>query len=340
MKNIIKKFTLPVLFFGLMSASYAQRSGDSRGETARREPSSNRASSERHMERRSAPVRTFNTPRQNQPVARNTPSRTFNNNSNRTVTRNYNYNDRSIASRNNYSNSARTYNITRTTNYRSYPESHYYGTVYGRRTYLMYGPRYSVIPHSFISIRFGGNPYYYNNGFYYGYYGGYYRPIFPPFGLQIGILPFGYSTLYYGGIPLYYYNGIYYRQYNNYYEVVDAPMGAIVSSLPQGIRSVSINGEQMYELNGTFYKAESDANGNTVYEVIGKNGVINNTNSDNQVQAAPQDDGTQIGDILNSLPENSKIVTVNGQQLYETPDNIYLQKLETDGNIQYKVVGK
>ncbi|HEY5393476.1 MAG TPA: DUF6515 family protein [Hanamia sp.] len=338
MKNIIKTLTLPLLFVGLMSTSYAQRSGDSRGESARSAPSSNRVSSERHMERRSAPVRTFNNNRQSHPVARTTPTRTFNNNSNRTVTRTNNYNDRSIASRNNYN---RTYNVTRTSNYRSYPESHYYGNVYGRRTYLMAGPRYTVIPHSFISIRFGGNPYYYNHGYYYGYYGGYYQPIFPPFGLQIGILPFGYSTLYYGGMPFYYYNGIYYRQYNNSYQVVDAPMGAIVSSLPQGIRSVNINGEQMYELNGTFYKAETDANGNTVYEVIGKNGVINNTNSDNQVQqVAPQDDGTQIGDILNSLPDNSKIVTVNGQELYETPDNIYLQKLENDGNVQYKVVGK
>ncbi|MEO8854927.1 MAG: DUF6515 family protein, partial [Ginsengibacter sp.] len=314
---------------------------ESRGESARREPSSNHVSPQRQMERRSAPVRTFNSSRQSQPVARTTPTRTFSNNSNRTITRNNNYNERSIASRNNYSNSARSYNVNRSYNNRSYSESRYYGNVYGRRTYLMAGPRYTVIPHSFISIRFGGNPYYYNNGYYYGYYGGYYQPIFPPFGFQIGILPFGYSTLYYGDNPFYYYNGIYYRQYNNSYQVVDAPMGAVVSSLPEGIRSVNINGEQMYELNGTFYKAETDANGNTVYEVIGKNGVINNTNTDDQVQQAPpQNDGTQIGDILNSLPENSKIVTVNGQELYETPDNIYLQKEGSDGNIQYKVVGK
>ena len=47
-----------------------------------------------------------------------------------------------------------------------------------------------------ISIYFGGNPYYFYNGFYYGYYGGYYEPIFPPIGLRIGFLPYGYTSLF------------------------------------------------------------------------------------------------------------------------------------------------
>ena len=54
-------------------------------------------------------------------------------------------------------------------------------------------------------------------------------------------------------------------------------MGATVSSLPEGARSVVINGESLYELNGTYYKAERDENGNDVFIVVGKNGVINNT---------------------------------------------------------------
>ena len=67
-----------------------------------------------------------------------------------------------------------------------------------------------VIPHNFISIHFGGYPYYYYGGYYYGYYNGFYRPIFPPFGLHISVLPFGYVRLFIGGLPYYYYNGIYY----------------------------------------------------------------------------------------------------------------------------------
>src|SRR6185503_20618801 len=50
----------------------------------------------------------------------------------------------------------------------------YHGYVYGHRTVFMYGPHYTVIPRSFISIHFGGYPYYYNNGLFYGYYSGYY----------------------------------------------------------------------------------------------------------------------------------------------------------------------
>jgi hypothetical protein len=202
----------------------------------------------------------------------------------------------------------------------------------------MYGPRYTIIPRSFISIHFGGHPYYYHRGYFYGYYSGYYRPIFPPFGLQISVLPFGYSTLFIGEIPFYYYNGIYYRQYDNSYQVVDAPMGATVNSLPRGARSVVINGEKLYELNGTYYKADRDANGNDVFIVVGKNGVINNTDLQSDVFSSPN--SLEMGDRIDQLPEGSKAVTVNGKQLYETPDHIYLQQESENGSSFYKVVGK
>lgn len=241
-------------------------------------------------------------------------------------------------SRNGYQNN---YRYDRNNRYdRGYDrDDHYYGNVYGRRTWLMYGPSYSVIPHNFISIHFGGYPYYYYGGYYYGYYDGFYQPIFPPFGLHIGVLPFGYVRIFNGGIPYYYYNGIYYRQYENSYEVVDAPMGATVSSLPDGARSVIINGEKMYELNGTYYKADRDENGNNVFIVVGKNGVINNTPIDeSNMMTAPE--SMQIGDTISQLPEGSKIVTINGERVYETPDNIYLREENNNGVVQYKVVGK
>jgi hypothetical protein len=196
-----------------------------------------------------------------------------------------------------------------------------------------------VIPHNFISIPFGGYPYYYYGGYFYGYYGGYYQPIFPPFGLQISVLPVGYVTLFLGGIPYYYYNGIYYRQYDNSYKVVDAPMGAVVSSLPEGARSVVINGEKLYELNGTYYKADRDEKGNDVFVVVGKNGVINNTPIDDDNDAiAPS--SLRTGDTLAELPADSKIVTINGEEMYETPDNVYLKKENKNGVTLYEVVGQ
>lgn len=221
----------------------------------------------------------------------------------------------------------------------------------------MYGSRYTFRPRTFISINFGGYPYYYNDGFFYGYYGGYYQPIFPPFGIHIGYLPYGYYSFYLGGYPYYYYNGIYYRQYNDYYEVVDAPLGATVYNLPEGAKSVILNGEKLYELNGTYYKEDRDSKGQTIYTVVGKNGEVNNTdesnlnNADNNLNSGdnstsdnsvtvPQSSSLQIGDIVNQLPEGSKVVTIKGEKMYVTPDDVYLKEKSDGSEVEYEVVGK
>jgi hypothetical protein len=100
-----------------------------------------------------------------------------------------------------------------------------------------------------------------------------------------------------------------------------------------------INGEKLYELNGTYYKADRDSNGNDVFIVVGKNGVINNTDN-NQSGITNPPTSLQIGDVINQLPEGSKIVTLNGQQVYQTPDNVYLEQESENGVVQYKVIGK
>jgi hypothetical protein len=251
------------------------------------------------------------------------------NNSNSRYSNNYAYNDRY----NNYGYNNR------------YNSNRYYRTGYNRRFSFAYGPRYSIIPRNHISIYFGGNPYYFYDGFYYGYYGGYYNPIFPPIGLRIGFLPFGYSSLFIGGYPYYYYNGIYYRQYDdNEYEVVDPPMGATVYSLPKGAKSVILNGEKMYELNGTYYKEDRNSKGQVIYTVVGKNGEINNSDTsdnnppvNNDVTTPPA--SLQMGDIVNQLPEGSKVVTINGEKMYVAPDDTYLKEESDGGVVQYKVVG-
>ena len=116
-------------------------------------------------------------------------------------------------------------------------------------------------------------------------------------------------------------------------------MGAVVNSLPSGARSVIINGEKLYELNGTYYKADRDENGNDVFVVVGKNGVVNNTLTDGSTMSTTPE-SLQIGDTFTQLPADSKIVTINGEQMYETPDNVYLKEQNNNGVIQYEVVGK
>ena len=387
MKKIIRIFFLTALTVGILNFAQAQRGRDSRGSgggngeraSGSASPSRSFSPPARTMTQRSAPVRTFDRNRSNNTNYNNAMRNPVRGGNNARITPQRNttvYNTRNnVVARNGYSGSS----------YRGYNNNHiysnnyryqgYYGNVYGRRTGFMYGTRYRFIPHSFISIRFGGYPYYYNNGFFYGYYGGYYQPIFPPFGLQIGVLPYGYSSFYWGGYPYYYYNGIYYRNYgDDGYQVVDAPMGATVSSLPGGATSVVVNGEVLYELNGTYYKAEQDANGNNVFTVVGKNGVINNTpsvqnqttqppstnmqypqdmespSSDNAQPAAPSQmnpaattpssSKLNIGDTVSQLPDGSRLITINGEQLYETPDNVYMKGELNNGVVQFKVVGK
>lgn len=383
MKKIIKIFILTALSVGLVNSVEAQRGRDSGGRGGGNEGRSSGSFSRssapvRSMSyRQSTPQRSYNSYRS--PVARNNNYR--GNVVARSPQRNTaGYNTRSsIVSRNGYARQGASYRGGYANTYRSgsvYHYSNYYGNIYGRRTAFMYGPRYRFIPHSFLSLSFGGYPYYYNSGFYYGYYNGFYEPIFPPFGLRLGILPFGYSSFYWGGNPYYYYNGIYYQNYgDDGYQVVDAPMGAVVSSLPGGATSIVVNGETMYELNGTYYKSGQDSNGNTIFTVVGKNGVVNNTpNQDqnnsmqdqqnnnmqnqqpsmqqqppvsddapstNSLNAPPQTSSSmQIGDTMSQLPDGSKLVNINGEQLYQTPDNVYLKGESNNGVVQFRVVGK
>ena len=199
-------------------------------------------------------------------------------------------------------------------------------------------PHYTVIPRSFVSISFGGYPYYYYNGLFYSYYSGFYQPVYAPFGIHISTLPYGYYPFYLNSIPYYYYNGVYYRNYgDNQYEVVDAPMGATVSTLPKGAKAVTVNGEKFYEFNGTYYKEGTNDKDEVVYTVVGKNGEINNSDDPNAAsQAQPS---LHVGDVISSLPENSRPVTINGETLYVSPDNFYFRQRNDNGSTNYEVVG-
>jgi len=273
----------------------------------------------------SGPVRTF-TPQRTNPqssVSTRTPQR-------RIVTSNNDITQNQIARRN------MDYNRYNNSNY-NYHRNNSYGSRYTRQPVFMYGQRYSYRPRNSVSVYYGSVPYYYTDGYYYGYYNGYYQPVFPPFGLRISTLPYGYSRISIGSNPFYYYNGIYYREYNdNSYEVVDAPMGATVNKLPKGAKSVKVNGEKLYELNGTYYKADRNEKGKDVYVVVGKNGEINNAINDDSADVTSLEEGQ----IISTLPEGSKLITINGEQFYQSPEGTVFSQQVNDGQIEYKVVGK
>ena len=238
-------------------------------------------------------------------------------------------------------------NSTRFNNtFRSYSTSRYgygqrgysSGYNYAPRRYIYSGYRhYSVLPRSSISIYFGGYPYYYNSGSFYSYYNGFYEPVYAPFGICVRVLPYGYYPFYMGAIPYYYYDGVYYRDHgDSQYEVIDAPMGAVVSKLPRGATVATVNGEKFYEFNGTYYKEGTNSKNEVVYTVVGKYGEINNSDDQNPDSS---NQPLRVGDIVSTLPENSRQVTIDGQTLFVSPDNLYFKQRVVDGATSYEVVG-
>jgi hypothetical protein len=194
-------------------------------------------------------------------------------------------------------------------------------------------------PNVHINIGLGAS-YRYNPRFYYG--GGYhYRPYYyrpfvaPTFGFRINVLPVGYYSFYWGSIPYYFYDGAYYRYYNNYYEVVEPPLGAKLPTLPAGAEAVIIDGETYYEYKGTYYQKTYGENGDTLYEVVGTDGVLE---TDKAVQGELEH-VQQNGDIFYQLPEGTKTLGLDGKTYYVSPGgDYYEQYFDKDGNAYYMKV--
>jgi len=207
----------------------------------------------------------------------------------------------------------------------------YYGRgAYRGGNYGRYGYGYN---------RGGGyyNPRYFNRGYYNyrGYYNSYYAP---RIGFSIGVLPFGYYPFYWGDYQYYYSDGLYYQYNDNQYTVVEPPVGAAVNALPSKAQAITINGEQYYESNGVYYRAVTKDDGTVVYEVAGKDGELNT--GDGSGDGQEYDQPYQIGDVLTTLPQDSRKIKVNGEKLYVAPDGTYFQETrDSNNNKVYKVVG-
>jgi FlaG/FlaF family flagellin (archaellin) len=181
--------------------------------------------------------------------------------------------------------------------------------------------------------------YYYNRGFYGSLY-------YPSLGLGVGYLPYGYYPFYWDDSQFYYSDGYFYNYDGGQYTVVEPPVGAAINSLPSNAQAITINGEQYYEANGVYYLPVTKDDGTVVYQVAGKDGQLNTDSSDqgysDQGTATdiPTHPNPKIGDMIQQLPQDSRKVSINGQTLYVTPDDVYLkQTTDNDGNKGYIVVG-
>jgi hypothetical protein len=169
--------------------------------------------------------------------------------------------------------------------------------------------------------------YFYNHG----YYGSLY---YPWLGLGFGFLPYGYYSFYWDGFPYYYSDGLYYQYDSEQYTVVEPPVGAAINAMPSGAQSIVINGQQYYEKNGVYYEQVTKDDGTVVYQIAGKDGVLN-TGATGADAVAPK-----MGDIVPKLPPDCKKVKLNGTTYFVSVDGIYYQETKDSNNKKaYKIVG-
>ena len=212
----------------------------------------------------------------------------------------------------------------------------------GRGRVSFGGPRVSfgasiIAPHVFVGGYYHAPYYHYPRPYYYRPYRYYGMPI----GFVVNVLPYGFLTFNTGWGAYYYNDGYFYQPYyaqgsqHEQYQVVDPPMGVVIPTLPSGVNTVVIDGNTYYEKNGTYYQ-EIMQDKQVKYVVVGKNGQLDTGKSQEQ-EPAP----APAPEVLQELPNGSRGVEINGQQLYVSPDGMYYQEVtNADNSRGYKIVGK
>ncbi|SFW55099.1 DUF6515 family protein [Chitinophaga sancti] len=199
-----------------------------------------------------------------------------------------------------------------------------------------------------VGTRIGGPRFYAGGGYYRSPYHYYPRPYYRPYryygmpiGFVVNVLPYGFLSFNTTWGPYYYADGYFYQPYasegttHEQYKVVDPPIGVVIPVLPNGVNTVVIDGNTYYEKNGTYYQ-EILQDKQVKYVVVGKNGQLDTGKAQDE-QPAPAPDP----EVLEQLPNGSRGVEINGQQLYVSPDGMYYQEVtNTDNSRGYKLVGK
>jgi len=172
-----------------------------------------------------------------------------------------------------------------------------------------------------------------HNGWF--YHGGFFGSLYYPWiGFGFGYLPFGCYPFYWDDMEYYYGDGFYYQDDGGQYTVVDPPVGAQVKTLPKDAKPIMINGEQYYEEKGVYYLPVKKDDGTIVYQITGKDGVLN-TDTNGATSVTPK-----VGDIVSQLPADCRKVNLNGNTYYVSEDGIYYQPTQDSaGHKAYKIVG-
>jgi len=212
-----------------------------------------------------------------------------------------------------------------------------------QRGYSFNPNRVGIAPNTRVYRSYPGLPYGSNHitvrpsgvtGVYFNYRGTYRSFYRPKLGVSLTVMPLGYYPFYFGPYQYFYNDGFFYRYSDNEYTVVEPPIGAAIAALPPKAESIVINGVQYYEYDGVYYQPITKDDGTVMYQVAGKDGELNTDN--NSAQPLPP----QIGDIVTSIPQGCKTVSLNGEKFYVSSDGYYFQDAtDANGNRVYKVAG-
>jgi hypothetical protein len=112
--------------------------------------------------------------------------------------------------------------------------------------------------------------------------------------------------------------------------VVQAPLGAELPELPRGAKVIIIDDQKYYELNGAYYKERIKSNGEIWYEVVGKDGRLHTDREAEEVR---------LGTLVTSLPSGCKVVIINNEKYYVSPDHVYYQEVIENNQLFYKITG-
>ena len=131
-----------------------------------------------------------------------------------------------------------------------------------------FGRRLATLPLGFLTLRIGGNPYYYSDGIYYGPAEGGYQEVYPPVGAAVPQPPDGAIPIEAGGQTYYYAGGGFYlQQPDGSFAIAPTPIGVVVPELPPGAVQVSVRGAPAYQFNGIYYEPVF-VNGVTQYQTF------------------------------------------------------------------------
>ncbi len=125
---------------------------------------------------------------------------------------------------------------------------------FGRYAWIGIGTAIDVLPHGYVMITVGPEPYYYHRGVFYRPYRRGFLVVPAPIGAVVMMPPPGHVVVMVESDPFHYYRGVFYAPMAGRYRVVRPPIGAFVREVPRPANTRRIGGVEYKEYAGTYYR--------------------------------------------------------------------------------------